>query len=1238
MDESRYINSYSKVIGLREDDVRSYVSRKGIASLITNADKLLATKTQRDKHKAFLDLYRMSSTLQQENPLLSSPEKAASFMHSIMEHIHDKEAIVVAFVDTKARVLDYEEVSVGTLNGTLIHPREIFRGAILNKANSIILCHNHPSGDVTPSSADLNITAALQEAGELIGINVLDHVIISGINRNDFYSFREHGAVKEHSGYGAKYSSLLRENMTETADSDTPSLQEENTYSTMENNNAKKDTGDNKPDKKLFSRWQIERNLFLKDSDVYFLSVKPEKIATVKELFADFRLKDGSSFINSFNFPTDSEKITIKFYIDVSREEYRAEITDEYTDSDYADTLEDLTDDIDWHYNDESTLTEFARSFENSDTGITNGERIIYNGIHYTAGWIFETPISSTKRLHLVPDDASIPSETVRFIGNDELFDKIDIQKKNQDNYIAENNKQEGNDNTLNIPGEKLSPKDLLSKRLEDGIKEIISSDNFKYWLDTSSRLFTKNYSLRNAMLVYLQKPEASYTMGYEKWKEYGRNVSQGAKAAQIFIPVMAYEKTKGAMYRMIISNLRNQIKQNPEKTAVYKVGTSKCEFTMNNSGQIGLRFDGKERAIFPNHQDMKKFISNAILGKVPMYYSIGSVFDLKDTIIPEHLWVKTGFTDSEVVRDKYGNPIKNSKGETKIINTPERQAKFNPKLDFSIIEKEPEKMKILYDCLKAVSKRNGVPVTDVKRENDEILKNGADGYFSREYSAENPKGFIMMPDDLEPTRKCAVLLHEMGHSDLHGNLENLAKEMGEKDISHKMKEIQAEAVSYATAKQFGIETDTSSFQYLAAYSSGFDLQDLKKSLDLIYNECRRLTSEIAAELQLRNLSLDLDEIQAEPIELKALETLSNQYSSYAQKLTEENTARKKELPSLAAANRSNTDLLDIIKDQKYCTDRMEIIIQAINDNVQKLQDISTRTEQDEIIDTIEILKRQSDEENKTFSMLSESFSEIMSKQKQSLKDEFWTQPSHVIDKLKHGYPELDSLSELQLSYICKSDFIRTEFAHLLDGDKDKFVKEICKRAEAINGVISKSGAFIEIKLCEQRTDSPIVLRGALLHPKCADNLIKHGESVIRKLRSDSEKSGGYFPYSKCRLTLFVRSIDKASFEDFNTRIDIGDGNQKSLSDHLELFLMKNGIFMSAFNKSLREKEVSEKIAFNEEKSDETPASDKSTSDILSLEKWQAEISESKANIIKEDFPDKIHLSSSKPKAMFKES
>lgn len=215
MDKSRYIQSYAKIIGLKEDDVISYVEKKGIASLIDNTDELLVTKIQREKHKAFIDLYRMSGEIYHENPLLTSPKEVAAFMRSVMEHIHDKEAVVVAFVDTKVRLLDYEEVSLGTLSNTLIHPREIFRGAILNKAESIIICHNHPSGNVTPSGIDLRITERLQEAGELIGIKVLDHVIISGINENDFYSFRENELIKEYLKHGLTQNIAVGENIND---------------------------------------------------------------------------------------------------------------------------------------------------------------------------------------------------------------------------------------------------------------------------------------------------------------------------------------------------------------------------------------------------------------------------------------------------------------------------------------------------------------------------------------------------------------------------------------------------------------------------------------------------------------------------------------------------------------------------------------------------------------------------------------------------------------------------------------------------------------------------------------------------------------------------------------------------------------------------------------------------------------------------------------------------------------
>lgn len=96
-----------------------------------------------------------------------------------------QEYFIVLLLNTKNVILKKEVVAIGTLNGALIHPREIFKSAIKESANSIIVVHNHPSGDPTPSPEDSAITKRLVECGELLGILVLDHVIIG----KELYSF-----------------------------------------------------------------------------------------------------------------------------------------------------------------------------------------------------------------------------------------------------------------------------------------------------------------------------------------------------------------------------------------------------------------------------------------------------------------------------------------------------------------------------------------------------------------------------------------------------------------------------------------------------------------------------------------------------------------------------------------------------------------------------------------------------------------------------------------------------------------------------------------------------------------------------------------------------------------------------------------------------------------------------------------------------------------------------------------
>lgn len=99
----------------------------------------------------------------------------------------DREHFLVLYLNARNVVIHQETVSVGSLNANIVHPREVFRPAITAGAAAVILVHNHPSGDVSPSREDLNLTQRMTEAGLLIGIEVLDHLIVAG---RRYLSFR----------------------------------------------------------------------------------------------------------------------------------------------------------------------------------------------------------------------------------------------------------------------------------------------------------------------------------------------------------------------------------------------------------------------------------------------------------------------------------------------------------------------------------------------------------------------------------------------------------------------------------------------------------------------------------------------------------------------------------------------------------------------------------------------------------------------------------------------------------------------------------------------------------------------------------------------------------------------------------------------------------------------------------------------------------------------------------------
>jgi DNA repair protein RadC len=139
-------------------------------------------------------------------------------VYKIMQFLvkEDREKFYALHLDAKNGLLSTELISIGTLTHSLIHPREVFKGALLNNAHSVILVHNHPSGDARPSTDDLLITERLEQAGILIGINVIDHIIIGDDN---YHSIKKYRNLNNSSNLSKK-SKTKKNKINETIESD----------------------------------------------------------------------------------------------------------------------------------------------------------------------------------------------------------------------------------------------------------------------------------------------------------------------------------------------------------------------------------------------------------------------------------------------------------------------------------------------------------------------------------------------------------------------------------------------------------------------------------------------------------------------------------------------------------------------------------------------------------------------------------------------------------------------------------------------------------------------------------------------------------------------------------------------------------------------------------------------------------------------------------------------------------
>ncbi|WP_290771073.1 DNA repair protein RadC [Anaerofustis sp.] len=184
-------DSTKTVIELSENVIRRYGSSLrdliGVTKEELKNDNPGMTDIKASMILASLEIGRRAYLKKDEKKMITCTDDVVNLLSYDMSFLSE-EHFKVILLNTKNVIIDIELISIGTINTSLVHVREVFKNAIKKNANTIILTHNHPSGDSKPSDQDKSLTKRLVEAGELLGIKVLDHVIIG---KDNYFSFME---------------------------------------------------------------------------------------------------------------------------------------------------------------------------------------------------------------------------------------------------------------------------------------------------------------------------------------------------------------------------------------------------------------------------------------------------------------------------------------------------------------------------------------------------------------------------------------------------------------------------------------------------------------------------------------------------------------------------------------------------------------------------------------------------------------------------------------------------------------------------------------------------------------------------------------------------------------------------------------------------------------------------------------------------------------------------------------
>lgn len=191
--KDNFIKAYASLFHLDEKMIREEVEVIGISHFFENMS--LLTEEQKISSRAILELTKLVPLMElDESRPISSCEDVALLLHD-MNVSATKESTIVLYLDTKNKVIDRKISTIGTQEAALINIQDIFKGALEVSASKIIMGHNHPSGNITPSDGDIQVTKKLIEAGRLLNIPFVDHVIINGRSPHHFYSFKRDSQI-----------------------------------------------------------------------------------------------------------------------------------------------------------------------------------------------------------------------------------------------------------------------------------------------------------------------------------------------------------------------------------------------------------------------------------------------------------------------------------------------------------------------------------------------------------------------------------------------------------------------------------------------------------------------------------------------------------------------------------------------------------------------------------------------------------------------------------------------------------------------------------------------------------------------------------------------------------------------------------------------------------------------------------------------------------------------------------